>query len=1139
MMHTLTTLLARVRRYWMRMAALRVFTRQAGAAALVFALAGATERWLPLGDGVALLLAIVALALVVAATVAIVWPLRVKPDDRRIARFIEERVPSLEDSVVTAVDLQRRSAGAGSASDFSALVVAQAARRLEAIDPAQLFDRGDIRRAAWHAAAAGAAVAIGFVIVFPLGQRAAQVAYLKLMPSSVSVRVSPGNMRVPAGRPATIVANVTARHGTLTRIAPRITIDTGGQRTTLPMAPSRDGYRLQIKNVERSFSYAVSAGPATSSTYSVTALHPARVQRVELQYDYPSFTGLKPRVERDGGDVYGPAGTRVRLVVHADKPVTSGNLAFSQGRPAAALAKVDDRTLAVSMTLEGEAAYRVALVDPDGLASESVEYFVRVMDDRPPEVHIMRPSGDEPITPLQEVPIEARADDDFGIAKLEMVYSVGGGAEKVVPFTKFTGTEIAKIGSRMLAAEDLKVKPGDVIAYYARAWDVPHAKRSTMTRSEIFFLEVTPFNEEYSLAMSQAGMQASTGTQLDGLISAQKEIISATWNLERRAAAGRSATDIKGVADAQAELKTRAEKTAGSPQQRRGFGRQFLQIVAPGPQAPSGNDPVTKAVEAMGKALQQLETQKTGDAIPHEMAALNALLQAQAEIRQKQITQGTQSAGGGWGNRQGAGDLSSLFDRELKRQQKTNYENKAGADTPPETKGESALDKIKDLARRQEELNRKQRDLSKSGLTEDEMKRQLEKLTREQEELRRQAEDAAKQMGQNGQAQQDMKSALDQMREAASDGQKQDANGAASKGQQAADALRRAEGQMQNGSSDAQKRALGDLQLESQQIAQEQRRVANEAERLDREGGGTSDARRRLAAEKDRLADRVDALQQSAQRLPSASEAARDLSSQQLAERMRSGSQSLRDANGKGRTAPAEQQIADALDRVARKIGGTDAGGAKGDTKQLANQLDDVRDARERIARLEREMRDAQQQAEKTTSNGTTSNGTTANGKTENAGTESGKTGNGRAANGKTESGKTGNGKATGNRGDGDVARLQEQLNQELQRTRQLLDRLQQGSPQNGNGTSTPEGHEWSRSAPGTEAFKQDYKAWQSLASDVTKALERAESSTASRLSNALAKDRLRAGGSERVPDAYRKQVSKYFESIATKKGGS
>ncbi len=55
-----------------------------------------------------------------------------------------------------------------------------------------------------------------------------------------------------------------------------------------------------------------------------------------------------------------------------------------------------------------------------------------------------------------------------------------------------------------------------------------------------------PFNEEYTLAQSQA-MAAATGTELESLIAAQKEIISATWNLERRSGAGRSATDIKAL----------------------------------------------------------------------------------------------------------------------------------------------------------------------------------------------------------------------------------------------------------------------------------------------------------------------------------------------------------------------------------------------------------------------------------------------------------------------------------------------------------------------------------------------------------------------------------------------------------------
>ena len=318
---------------------------------------------------------------------------------------------------------------------------------------------------------------------------------------------------------------------------------------------------------------------------------------------------------------------------------------------------------------------------------------------------------------------------------------------------------------------------------------------------------------------------------------------------------------------------------------------------------------------------------------------------------------------------------------------------------------------------------------------------------------------------------------------------------------------------MQSGSPDGRKRALGDLQLESQQVAEAQRRVASEAERLDREGGGAADARRRLAGEKEKLADRVDAMQQAAQQL--GADGAADLAAQKLGDRMRASANGMREGKP-GRLAPPEQQIADALDKAARKINGADAGGAKGEPQQLAGQLDDVREARERLARLEKQIADAKQAAEGARGRANTQQP-------------------GRAGPSGPE-GRQGERGSRGDGGSGDLQQLQQAYNRELQRTRELMDRVQRGTPESGGRMSTPEEHEWSRSAPGTEAFKQDYAAWQSLASDVARALERAESSVAGRLAAAAAKDRLRAGGSERVPDAYRDKVSKYFESIATKK---
>ena len=53
-----------------------------------------------------------------------------------------------------------------------------------------------------------------------------------------------------------------------------------------------------------------------------------------------------------------------------------------------------------------------------------------MLDDRPPEVRIVRPAGDRQVTPLEEVEVEAQADDDHGVDRLELVYGVKGGREK-------------------------------------------------------------------------------------------------------------------------------------------------------------------------------------------------------------------------------------------------------------------------------------------------------------------------------------------------------------------------------------------------------------------------------------------------------------------------------------------------------------------------------------------------------------------------------------------------------------------------------------------------------------------------------------------------------------------------------------
>jgi hypothetical protein len=84
---------------------------------------------------------------------------------------------------------------------------------------------------------------------------------------------------------------------------------------------------------------------------------------------------------------------------------------------------------------------------------------------------------------------------------------------------------------------------------------------------------------------------------------------------------------------------------------------------------------------------------------------------------------------------------------------------------------------------------------------------------------------------------------------------------------------------------------------------------------------------------------------------------------------------------------------------------------------------------------------------------------------------------------------------------------------------------------------STPE-EAWSpsRSAPGTQQWKQDFSKWESMRKNVTQALESYEASLTAKLAEQLAAERVHAGYDARTPEAWRKLVADYYEAIARRR---
>src|SRR5262245_57943656 len=259
---TVRQLIDCVRARWRRLQACRAIVRAALAAVVVLAAALTAIVWA--GGAPALLTGIVLVAL--GLTIGVVaWgllPMRVRPTDRQVARFIEERAPALEDRLVTAVDV-----AAGDRPVPPALappMLADAARRAADVEPGGIIDAETLRRAGFQAAAA----ALVLLAVMVGGRKPAREALdataLTLFPGRVALEVTPGNARVKAGNTLAIQARLV---GNRAPVVAQLQVADGDQWRSAVMSSDTPGsFSFTSEPLASSFKYRVVAGALTSPT---------------------------------------------------------------------------------------------------------------------------------------------------------------------------------------------------------------------------------------------------------------------------------------------------------------------------------------------------------------------------------------------------------------------------------------------------------------------------------------------------------------------------------------------------------------------------------------------------------------------------------------------------------------------------------------------------------------------------------------------------------------------------------------------------------------------------------------------------------------------------------------------------------
>jgi hypothetical protein len=857
---------------------------------------------------------------------ALLRPLLQRISDTRLARLIEERSPGTEDRLVTAVEFAN-----DDASRVSPALVGRLYRDANSVS-ATLDVRNVIRqsRLLMYGGAALASLLL-FAGVLKWGPReisegVAQLVTPTTMAASsnaMAIKVKPGSARVPKGSDQDILAtlvNFDSQNVTVYTRPLGSKDDFQGQ--VMEPAKARSDFRFSIFNIQHSVEYFVESNTIRSEVYKLNVVDLPYVKQLDLTLNFPAFTNLPTKTVEDGGDIAALKGTVATITARLSGKVRAARIVFADGKKTDMRMQGNDFVGEISVA--ADTSYYIELVSNDGEAYRgSNEYDVSVLSDQPPVISFDKPGRDKKATNLEEVFTQARAEDDYGVVSMDLHFSVNGGEEKKVNLQQLTRESARSLsGAYTFFLEEYNLKPGDFISYYAKARDA--ANEST---SDIYFIEVKPFEMEYKQSQQQGGGGGEGGDQEQNALSRrQKDLIAATHRLIR-----------EGDKYTEQERKDGYEAVATGQEKLRTDTLEFLDRMGRRLGDVEGQKQVAEMAEHLKQAAKEMEgappplRKEAGkDALPPEQRALQRLLAADAIFREVQVAFGNQSSsGGGGGGQREQQELSGLFELELDKM-KNQYETVQRAQQQrAEQQKSEAERRLEELARRQQQALEEQRRRAQQAANgggggnqrqQQEMIEETRKAARELERLSRERRDAQMQ-----ELSRQLNQTADEMQKAQASS-RNNPNESIAQNERALDRLRQAQERLQqmNGAtgqrggqpgSSGRQQQISDLRQRAAQAASRQREIAKDMESLSRRGGQNAQdensrkAREQLAERKDTLADSVNNLRQDIEQSARAmgagqgqgqqraarqlKEAADGLARDRVADRIREGKQAL------------------------------------------------------------------------------------------------------------------------------------------------------------------------------------------------------------------------------------------------------
>ena len=673
----------------------------------------------------------------------LIQPLRVKLTPHDVALNVERKHQDLEDRLVSALQFGETETEDPIKSHLLQRLVTDAVERTEGIDFKATVDRSKKRKHIGIAVAALAGCAL-LALIFPTELNISLNRLLspweKTEPVfTTTLTVEPGNARILRGRSLAINLAVTGKAAEKARLVytkEDPTTDTELQRQEIDMMRiegEKRKFGYEIFNINENMEYYVTANEAESERYTVEVFDMPKLTAVEVAYTYPEYTKLKPIIQQGEGNIRAVTGSQAEVRITTNKAIQSANLTVDTQDPTDMLI-FDGHTLTTTLDVLNDGKYTVELLCVDGFNNQTpIEYTITAVPDKPPEIVIKEPGRDIKATKLEEVRVVAEATDDYGVENLTLKYSIGSGEAQELPIESIE-VKAEKIisGAYVFYLEELDVEPGELISYYAQATDNNTRTGPGTGTSELYFIEVRPFNERYMQMDAAEGQQTPEGQPFPNLIADQRKIIKNTWkHIHSRPSPMTEdyQSSVKQIGKEQDQLKDKTQRVTD----------ELSMSMRDANVDPEMLMNLEAAVAKMGEASDELHAVKPKEALPHEQDALELLTKAMMEL-DKVLTQ--MRSGGS----QAAADNIEM---EMEDLQDSIEQDENQLDEQMREQTQELLDQSRNMLAQQEQLTEQSQQLAREGQP---SRREMQQNSQQEGQLAGQAQQMAEQAQQMGQA---------------------------------------------------------------------------------------------------------------------------------------------------------------------------------------------------------------------------------------------------------------------------------------------------------------------------------------------------------------------------------------------------